>query len=72
MNKRITDRYGTVKKIKISYNTEISDEDFNNYCMTHRMNRNDAANQLKRLAIDAAEKEIDFQLTEINKGERYA
>ena len=23
MNKRITDRYGTVKKIKISYNTEI-------------------------------------------------
>ena len=72
MNKRITDRYGTIKKIKISYNTEISDEHFNTYCMMNRMNRNDAANQLKKLAIDAAEKEINFQLTETNKGERYA
>ena len=72
MNKRITDRYGTTKKIKISYNTEISDEDFNNYCMAYRLNRNDAAKQIKELAINAAEKEIDFQLKETNKGERYA
>ena len=65
MNKRKTDRYATTKKITISYSTEMSDDYFNNYCMKHRLNRNEAVKQIKYAAIKAAEDEIDYQLTEV-------
>tara|TARA_Y100001973_G_C5201732_1_gene338285 strand:+ start:3749 stop:3970 length:222 start_codon:yes stop_codon:yes gene_type:complete len=66
MNKRITDRYGFTKKIKISYSAEISDQDFNNYCMMHRVDRNSATKLIKELAINASEQAINNEIQEVN------
>jgi len=66
INKRVNDRYGFTKKIKISYSTEISDEDFNNYCMMHRVDRNAATRLIKELAINASEQAINNEIQEVN------
>ena len=51
MNKRITDRYSTVKRIKIQYRTEIPSELLDKLCLKHRIGRNDAVNYIKCGAI---------------------
>lgn len=65
MNKRITDRYSTVKRIKIEYRTEIPSELLDKLCLKHRIGRNDAVNYIKCGAIKAAEIEIDNMLMEV-------
>ena len=64
MNQRKTDRNASFKRVRISYSTQIPDEYLNKFCMRYRLNRNDAVNQLKEAAINAAEQEIDNLLTE--------
>ena len=65
MDRRITDRNASFKKVRISYSTQIPDEYLNKFCMKYRLNRHDAVNQLKDAAINAAEQEIDNQLSEV-------
>lgn len=65
MDRRITDRNASFKKVRITYSTQIPDEYLNKFCMKYRLNRHDAVNQLKDAAINAAEQEIDNQLSEV-------
>ena len=65
MDRRITDRNASFKKVRITYSTQIPDEYLNKFCMRYRLNRHDAVNQLKDAAINAAEQEIDNQLSEV-------
>tara|TARA_R110000824_G_scaffold213650_3_gene399884 strand:- start:1664 stop:1903 length:240 start_codon:yes stop_codon:yes gene_type:complete len=60
-----TDRNASFKKLKIEYRTEIPDDLFHNYCMKYRVDRNTGIKQLKEAAIQAAEVEINNQLTEV-------
>ena len=64
MDKRITDRNTSFKKIRISYSTQIPDEYLNKFCMRYMVNRHEAVKQLKDAAINAAEQQIDILLTE--------
>ena len=59
------DRSASFKKVRITYSTQIPDEYLSKYCMVHRLSRNDAVSQLKDAAINAAEQEIDNQLSEV-------
>ena len=63
MNKAIIDRGASFKKVKISYTTQIPDEYLVKYCMKYMVSRNEAVKLLKEAAINAAEQEIDNQLT---------
>ena len=65
MDRRIIDRNASFKKVRITYSTQIPDEYLNKFCMKYRLNRHDAVNQLKDAAINAAEQEIDNQLSEV-------
>ena len=64
-NKRNVIRHAGFKAIKINYKTQIPDEYFDKYCMKYRLGRNEAVNQLKEAAIQAAENEINNLLTEV-------
>ena len=64
MDKRITDRNASFKKVRITYSTQIPDEYLNKFCMRYRLSRNEAVKQLKGAAINAAEQEINILLTE--------
>jgi len=53
------------KKLRLEYRTEIPDELFDKYCMKHRVSRHVAIHQLKEAAANAADIEINNQLTEV-------
>lgn len=53
------------KTIRLEYRTQIPDEFFDKYCMKHRISRNVAIAQLKSAAANAADIEINNQLTEV-------
>ena len=53
------------KTIRLEYRTQIPDEFFDKYCMKHRISRNVAIAQLKEAAANAADIEINNQLTEV-------
>ena len=66
MDRRITDRNASFKKVRITYSTQIPDEYLSKYCMVYRLNRSDAVSQFIDAAINAAEQEIDNQLSEVS------
>ena len=64
-NKRNVVRHAGFKTIKVSFRSQIPDEFFDKYCMKHRISRNVAIAQLKEAAANAADIEINNQLTEV-------
>ena len=62
MNKKHNSNF---KTLRVEYRTQIPDEFFDKYCMKHRISRNVAIAQLKEAAANAADIEINNQLTEV-------
>lgn len=65
MNKRLTDRGTSFKKIKFVYRSEIPDDLFNKYCMIYRISRNDAVDDFKEVAGKAVDNAINMLLLEV-------
>ena len=57
-----------MKKIRIKYTTEISNDDFEKYCKTYMIGKKDAVIQLRESAIVAAENEINTLITDTYRG----
>ena len=53
-----------MKRIMIRYTTEISPEDFHQYCRIHMIGKKEAVKTLRESAIGAAENEINSLITE--------